>query len=133
MTRDIVVHFIEILIQNLDFQLASHFSFDTHTDTKKLVVPSCRSNIPGNSFSHVSSPYMTRRPPGRALIWASHVSWWARVDDVSDSAKLRITSRNDGTEPVVMAFTRGIVIVGELARAVNGNAEPFRIKLLSLG
>lgn len=27
----------------------------------------------------------------------------------------RITSRNDGTDPVVIAFNRGIVTVGELA------------------
>lgn len=52
------------------------------------------------------------------------------VEDVSDSAMFKITSRNDGTEPVVMAFKRGIVTVGELAWAVNGNAAPDRIKLL---
>lgn len=34
---------------------------------------------------------------------------------LSDSAMFRITSEKDGTEPVVMAFTRGIVTVGELA------------------
>lgn len=64
-----------------------------------------------------------------ALICASHVSCDARVDVVSDSAKLRITSTKEGIEPVVMAFTRGIVIVGEVAWAVNGSAVPSRIRL----
>lgn len=32
-------------------------------------------------------------------------------------------------EPVVIAFTRGIVIVGELACAVKGIAAPERIRL----
>lgn len=48
---------------------------------------------------------------------------------MSDSAKLRITSRKLGIEPVVRAFTRGIVIVGEVACAVNGIAEPEDIRL----
>ena len=48
---------------------------------------------------------------------------------VSDSAKFRITSRNEGMEPVVIAFTRGIVIVGDVACAVNGIAVPFRMRL----
>ena len=48
---------------------------------------------------------------------------------MSDSAKLRMTSRKDGIDPVVMAFTRGIVIVGDVAWAVNGMAAPDRIKL----
>jgi len=48
---------------------------------------------------------------------------------VSDSAKLRITSRKEGIEPVVMAFTLGIVIVGEVACAVNGIAAPLDINL----
>ena len=48
---------------------------------------------------------------------------------LSDSAILRITSEKDGTEPVVMAFIRGIVTVGELAWAVKGIAAPVRIKL----
>lgn len=51
---------------------------------------------------------------------------------MSDSAKLRITSKNDGTEPVVIAFTRGMVIVGELACAVKGNAAPDLIKLFEV-
>jgi hypothetical protein len=50
-----------------------------------------------------------------ALICASHVSCVASVEEVSDSAKLRITSTKDGIEPVVMALTRGIVMVGEVA------------------
>lgn len=98
------------------------------TDTKKLVVPSARSNIPGNSFSQVSSPYITSRPPA-AFNWANHVSWYASVEEVSDSAMFKITSKKDGTEPVVMAFNRGMVTVGELAYAVNGNAAPERIRL----
>ena len=53
----------------------------------------------------------------------------ARVELVSDSAKLRITSRNDGTDPVVIALILGIVIVGGLALEVNGSASPERIKL----
>lgn len=48
---------------------------------------------------------------------------------MSDSAKFRMRSRKDGIEPVVMAFIRGIVIVGELACAVKGNAAPDLIKL----
>jgi hypothetical protein len=50
-----------------------------------------------------------------ALICASQVSCVASVDEVSDSAKFRITSTKDGIEPVVMALTRGIVMVGEVA------------------
>jgi hypothetical protein len=52
-----------------------------------------------------------------------------RVDILSDSAILRMTSEKDGTEPVVMAFIRGIVTVGELAWAVKGIASPVRINL----
>ena len=48
---------------------------------------------------------------------------------VSDSAKFNITSRKEGTEPVVIAFTRGIVIVGDVAWAVKGMAAPERINL----
>lgn len=48
---------------------------------------------------------------------------------VSDSAKFRMTSRKDGTEPVVIAFTRGMVIVGDVAWAVKGIAAPDRINL----
>lgn len=57
------------------------------------------------------------------------MSWLARLEEVSDSAKLRIMSRKDGIEPVVMALIRGIVTVGAVACAVNGIAEPSRIKL----
>lgn len=63
------------------------------------------------------------------LICASHVSCVPSVDVVSDSAKLRITSTKEGIEPVVMAFTRGMVMVGELACAVKGRAVPSRIRL----
>ena len=45
----------------------------------------------------------------------------------------KITSRNDGTDPVVMAFNRGIVTVGELAWPVNGSEAPDRIKLYRQG
>lgn len=48
---------------------------------------------------------------------------------MSDSAKLRITSRKLGIEPVVSAFTLGIVIVGDVACAVNGIAEPEDMRL----
>ena len=48
---------------------------------------------------------------------------------MSLSAKLRIRSRKDGTEPVVRALTRGMVTVGGVACAVNGMAAPSRIKL----
>lgn len=85
------------------------------TATKKLEVPSARSNVPGKSFSHVSSPYIICLPVPLAFICASHVSCVARLELVSDSAKLRIRSRKDGIDPVVMAFTRGIVMVGAAA------------------
>ena len=99
------------------------------TDTKKLVVPSARSKNPGKSFSHVSSPYMTNLLPRFAFICASQVSCVARVELVSDSAKLRTTSRKLGTDPVVIALTLGMVIVGGLAWPVKGNAPPNLIKL----
>lgn len=73
---------------------------------------------------------MTSFPPGLAASCASHVSWFASVEVVSDSAKFRITSRNEGIDPVVMAFTRGMVIVGEVAWAVKGMADPEAIRLL---
>lgn len=104
------------------------FRRSQYTDTKKLEVPSERPKTPGNSLSHVSSPYMMIFPP-RCLICASQLSWLARVEDVSDSAKLRITSKKLGIEPVVRAFTRGMVIVGEVACAVNGIAEPEDMRL----
>ena len=127
MPSHIMVYFREIL-ENLSFDATVYAEPNVRTDTKKLVVPSARSNIPGNSFSQVSSPYMTSRPPV-AFNWASHVSWYANVDEVSDSAMFRMTSKNDGTDPVVMAFNRGMVTVGELAYAVNGTAAPERIRL----
>lgn len=51
------------------------------------------------------------------------------MEDVSDSAKLRIRSRNDGVDPVVIALILGIVMVGEVAWAVKGMASPFEIRL----
>ena len=99
------------------------------TETKKLVVPSARSNVPGNSFSHVSSPYMTNFPVSLAFICASHVSCDAKLDDSSASSRLRTTSRKEGIEPVVIALSRGIVTVGEVACAVKGRAAPSRINL----
>jgi len=120
MAGDIIVDLRKVLLRQFPI---SPFSAQTITqtivltETKKLDVPSLRSNIPGNSLSHVSSPYMTSFPP-RTLICASQLSCCAKVDVVSDSAKLRITSRKPGIEPVVIAFTRGIVIVGEVACAV---------------
>ena len=53
----------------------------------------------------------------------------ASVDVVSDSAKLRITSRKDGIEPVLIALILGIVMVGDVACAVNGMAAPLEIRL----
>jgi len=85
------------------------------TETKKLDVPSLRENVSGNNFSQVSSPYMTSFPPGLARSCAGQVSWFAKEEDVSDSAKFRITSRNEGMEPVVIALTRGMVMVGDVA------------------
>lgn len=99
------------------------------TETKKLVVPSARSNVPGNSFSHVSSPYMASFPVPLAFICASHVSWDARLELSSPSSRLSTTSRKDGIEPVVIALRRGIVTVGEVACAVKGRAAPSRISL----
>lgn len=99
------------------------------TETKKLDVPSALSNVSGKSLSQVSSPYMTIFPAPFAFICANHVSCFASDEVVSDSRKLSMTSRKDGMEPVVIALTRGMVTVGEVAWAVNGNAAPFRIKL----
>ena len=100
------------------------------TDTKKLVVPSAREKVSGNNLSQVSSPYIVNFPPGFPLSCASQVSWCARLDEVSDSAKFRITSRKEGMDPVVIAFTRGMVMVGDVAWAVNGMAAPDLINLL---
>lgn len=61
------------------------------------------------------------------------MSWVARLEVVSDSAKLRMTSRKEGMDPVVIALTRGIVMVGEVAWAVKGIAAPERIRLLRHG
>lgn len=48
---------------------------------------------------------------------------------LSDSAKFKITSRKEGMDPVVIALTRGMVIVGEVACAVKGIAAPDRMRL----
>jgi hypothetical protein len=48
---------------------------------------------------------------------------------VSASSKLRIRSTNDGIDPVVIAFSLGMVTVGERALAVKGIATPSRIRL----
>ena len=63
----------------------------------------------------MSSPYIICFPVPLAFICAIHVSWVARLLLVSDSAKLSIRSRKEGMEPVVMALTRGMVIVGAAA------------------
>ena len=126
MASHIVVNFGEILLLFLS-SLTLHKKLPfALTETKKLDVPSARLNVWGNNFSQVSSPYMINLPPF-ASICASHVSWFAKLDVVSDSAKLSITSRKDGMEPVVIALIRGIVIVGGVAWAVNGMASPVRI------
>lgn len=72
---------------------------------------------------------MTIFPDPFAFIWASQVSWEDRDDEVSDSAKLRMTSRKEGIEPVVIALILGIVIVGDVAWAVNGIAAPLEMRL----
>lgn len=122
--RHVVIHFRKVLqshtsrVNNL-LLLYTQGNWCALTETKKLVVPSARSKKPGKSFSHVSSPYMTSLPfslpKSLALICASHVSCVPSVEVVSDSAKFRITSTKDGMEPVVMALTRGMVMVGEVA------------------
>ena len=94
------------------------------TDTKKLLVPSDLVNNPGNNLIQVSSPYIINRFPVK-LACESQVSWYASVEDVSDSAILRIASRKLGMEPVVKALIRGKVTVGGSACAVNGHACPF--------
>jgi hypothetical protein len=124
----IVVDLSKVLI-HIFSSILSRCTHASLTATKKLDVPSARSKLSGNNFIHVSSPYITILPVPFAFIWASHVSWAASVEEVSDSAKLRITSRKDGTEPVVIALIRGIVIVGDAACAVNGMAEPSLINL----
>lgn len=136
MPRHIIIDFGEILTTSstpilllLHTEGRSSSINSRLTETKKLDVPSARPKNPGNSFNHVSSPYMTSLPPSLARSWASHVSWSAREEVVSDSRKLRITSRKVGTEPVVMAFTRGMVMVGEVAWAVKGMAKPSRMRL----
>jgi len=134
MTSHIVINFGKILLKIIfssnSLQLSTEFLL---TETKKLVVPSDLSNIPGNSFNQVSSPYMSSfpvlEPSLPARIWANQVSWCARVEVVSDSAKLRIASKNDGMDPVVIALTRGMVTVGGLACAVKGIATPSLISL----
>jgi len=137
MPRHIVIHFCKVLHVkrevNILFLLCTLGGRFALTETKKLLVPSARSKKSGNSFNHVSSPYMTNFPlplsKSLALICASHVSCVPSVEDVSDSAKLRITSTKEGMEPVVMALTRGMVMVGEVAWAVKGMAVPSRIRL----
>ena len=69
----------------------------------------------GNNFNQVLSPYITSFPSPLEANWASQWSWLHKVDDVSDSAKFKIASRNDGVDPVVIALIRGIVIVGDVA------------------
>ena len=48
---------------------------------------------------------------------------------MSDSAKFRITSRKEGIDPVVIALTLGMVMVGEVAWAVKGTAAPDLMRL----
>jgi len=72
---------------------------------------------------------MTIFPDLFAFICASHVSCDDRDDVVSDSAKLSITSRKDGIEPVVIALILGMVIVGDVAWAVKGIAAPLEMRL----
>lgn len=67
-----------------------------------------------------------------SFICASHVSCDASVEVVSDSAKFKITSRKDGIDPVVIALILGMVMVGEVAWAVKGIADPLEIRLDSI-
>lgn len=67
-----------------------------------------------------------------SFICASHVSCDASVEVVSDSEKLRITSRNEGMDPVVIALILGMVMVGDVAWAVKGIADPSEIRLRSI-
>lgn len=99
------------------------------TETKKLEVPSARENVPGKSFSQVSSPNMTSFPFARSFSCVIQVSWLERLEVVSDSAKFRMTSRKEGIDPVVIALIRGMVIVGDVACAVKGMAAPDRTRL----
>ena len=136
MSCHIIIHFRKILHRASKVNI-SLFLYTSRrsalTETKKLLVPSALSKKSGNSFNHVSSPYMTSFPlplsKFLALICASQVSCVPSVEEVSDSAKLRITSTKEGMEPVVMALTRGMVMVGEVAWAVKGRAVPSRIRL----
>lgn len=77
----------------------------------------------------MSSPYISSFPVSFAFICASHVSWEASDDDSSPSSMFKMTSRNDGIDPVVMALILGMVTVGDVACAVKGIAEPSRINL----
>lgn len=114
MPRNIVVYLCEVLQQCFSvWEL--HTLCAKLTETKKLEVPSARSNVFGNSLSHVSSPNMRSLPAFLAFIWASHVSWFSKLEEVSDSAKFKIISRNEGMEPVVIALIRGMVTVGAVA------------------
>lgn len=72
---------------------------------------------------------MTSFPARLAFICASHVSCEAKLELSSPSSRLRTTSRKDGIDPVVIAFSRGIVTVGEVACAVKGRAAPSRMSL----
>lgn len=96
-------------------------------------MPSERWNVPGKSLSQVSSPYMTSLRDHLlfhlSFICASHVSCDANEEVVSDSEKLRITSRNEGIDPVVIALILGMVIVGDVAWAVKGIAVPSEMRL----
>jgi hypothetical protein len=127
MPGHIVVYFRKVLTYIFSSMLRIKLS-GSLTATKKLDVPSTRSNVFGNSLSQVSSPYMTIFP-SFCRICASHVSCVARVDEVSDSAKFKITSKKDGIEPVVIALIRGIVMVGDVACAVKGIAAPLDMRL----
>jgi hypothetical protein len=129
---DVVVHLGKVLLPSaLDHPLLipSNPRCAVLTETKKLVVPSARSKVPGNSFNQVSSPYITSFPVPLAFICASHVSCDAKLELSSPSSRLSTTSRKEGIEPVVIALSRGIVTVGEVACAVKGRAAPSRMSL----
>lgn len=127
MPSHIIVNLSKVLQRLLRFGNSS--TSKGPTETKKLEVPSARSNVSGKSLSHVSSPNIANIPVFFAFIWASQVSCVASVEVVSDSAKLNIISRNEGTDPVVIALTLGIVMVGAVAWAVKGKPAPSTMSL----
>ena len=77
MSCNVIIDFSKVLFDiDSAFGPALRFMYNdwVPTDTKKLEVPSARSNIPGNSFNHVSSPYIINFPPCLRFSWDNQVS-----------------------------------------------------------